>query len=118
MTFTQSCLTLCDPWTVSLPSPSVRGNAPCKNTGVCSHSLLQEIIPIQGLNLGLLHCFLVAQRVKNLRAMQEIQIRSLGQEDPLVERMATHSSILAWRISGTEEPGELQSIGLERVRHE
>ena len=46
--------------------------------------------------------------------MQEIQIRSLGQEDPLVERMATQSSILAWRIPGTEEPGGLQSMGLQR----
>ena len=49
--------------------------------------------------------------------MQETQVLSLGQEDPLKEGMATHSSILAWRIPWTEEPGELQSIGLQRVRH-
>ena len=55
--------------------------------------------------------FLVAQMVKNLPALQETQIRSLGQEDPLEKVMATHSNILAWRIPPTEEPGGLQSIG-------
>ena len=50
--------------------------------------------------------------VKNLLAMQETQVRSLGQEDPLAEGMATHTSILAWRIQGTEEPGGLQFMGL------
>ena len=50
---------------------------------------------------------LVAQTVKNLPVMQETQVQSLGQEDPLEKRMATHSSILAWRIPWTEEPGEL-----------
>ena len=52
---------------------------------------------------------LVDQMVKNPPAMQEMQIQSLGQEDPLEEDMATHSSILAWRIQWTEEPGELYS---------
>ena len=61
---------------------------------------------------------LVAQTVKNLPAMQEAWVRSLGQEDPLEEGMATHSSILAWRTPWTEEPGGLQSIGLQRVRHD
>ena len=56
--------------------------------------------------------------VKNLPAMQEMQARSLGQEDPLEEGMATHSSILAWRIPWTEEPGGLQSVGLQRLRHD
>ena len=60
---------------------------------------------------------LVAQTVKNLPAMQEIQVRSLGWEDPLEKGMATHSSILAWEIPWTEEPGELQSMGLQRVGH-
>ena len=55
---------------------------------------------------------LVAQTVKNLLAMQETQVRSLGGEDPLEKGMATHSSILAWRIPWTEEPGGLQSMGL------
>ena len=56
--------------------------------------------------------------VKNLPAMQEIQIRSPDQEDPLEKIMATHSSILAWRISWIEEPGGLQSMGLKRVGHD
>ena len=49
---------------------------------------------------------------------KEIWVRSLGWEDPLKEGMATHSSILAWRIPWTEEPGELQSIGSKRIRHD
>ena len=53
---------------------------------------------------------LLAQMVKNLPAMQETGVRSLGREDPLEKGMATHSSILAWRIPWTEEPGGLQSI--------
>ena len=55
--------------------------------------------------------------VKNLPAMQDTQVRSLDQEDPLEKEMATHSSILAWRISWTEDPGGLQSMGLQRVGH-
>ena len=55
----------------------------------------------------------VAQMVKNLPAMQETQIQSLGTEDALEKGMATHSSILAWRIPQTEEPGGLQSMGLK-----
>ena len=62
--------------------------------------------------------FLMAQRVKNLPAMQETQVQSLGQEDLLEKGMAIHSSILAWRILWTEEPGGLQSKGLQRVRHD
>ena len=54
---------------------------------------------------------MVAQSVKDLPAMQETQVQSLGGEDPLEKGMATHSSILAWRIPWTEEPGGLQSIG-------
>ena len=53
--------------------------------------------------------------VKNLPAMQETWVRSLGQEDPLKDGMATYSSILAWRILWTEEPGRLQSMGLQRI---
>ena len=93
------------------------------------HFLLQEIFPTQGLNLQLLHflhwqvgslplvppgkpssislCninFLMVQRVKNLTAVQETQILSLGQEDPLEQGMATHSSILPWEIPWTGEP--------------
>ena len=60
---------------------------------------------------------LVAQMVKNLPAMQETQVRSLGWGDPLEKGMATHSSILAWTIPRTEEPGGLQSMESQRVRH-
>ena len=59
--------------------------------------------------------------VKNLPAMQEPQemgVQSLGWEDPLEEEMTTHSSILAWRIPWTEEPDGLQSMGLQRVKHD
>ena len=56
--------------------------------------------------------------VKNLPVMQETQVRSLGQEDPLEKGMAAHSSILVWRIPQTEEPGGLQSMGSQRVRHD
>ena len=56
--------------------------------------------------------------VKNLLAMQETQVPSLGQEDPLEKGMTTQSSILAWRIPWSEEPGRLQSIRLQRVRHD
>ena len=59
----------------------------------------------------------MAQVVKNLPAMQETRVRSLGQEDPLEEEMASHSSILTWRILWTEEPGRLWSIGSHRVSH-
>ena len=61
---------------------------------------------------------LVAQMVKNMPAVQEIRVQSLGQEDPLEMEMATHSSILAWKAPWTEEPGGLQSVGSQRVRHD
>ena len=61
---------------------------------------------------------LVAQMVKNLPAMWETWVLSLGWEDPLEEGMAIHSSILAWRTPWTEEPGGLQSMGSQRVRHD
>ena len=58
----------------------------------------------------------MAQMVKNLSAMQETQVQSLGWEDPLEKGMVTHCSILAWRTPWTEEPGGLLSMGLQRVR--
>ena len=61
---------------------------------------------------------LMAQMVKNLPATQETWVQSLGWKDPLEKGMATHSSILAWRIPWTEEPGALQSVGSQRVGHE
>ena len=60
---------------------------------------------------------LVAQMVKNLPVMQETQVQSLCQEDPLEKGIATHSSIFAWRIPWTEEPGRLQSTGSQKVEH-
>ena len=63
------------------------------------------------LNFELILASLVAKMVNNLPAMQETQIPSLGQEDPLEEEMASHSRILAWKFPETEEPGELQFIG-------
>jgi len=56
--------------------------------------------------------------VKNMPAVQETQVRSLGQKDPLEKGMTTHTSILAWRISWTEEPRGPQSTGLQRARHD
>ena len=61
---------------------------------------------------------LVAQTVKSLPAMRETQVRSQGQEDPLEKGMATHSSILAWRIPWLEEPGRLQSMESQRIGHD
>ena len=60
----------------------------------------------------------MAQTVKKLPAMQETQVQSLGPEDPLEKGMAIHSSILAWRIPWTEEPGGLQSMGSQKVGHD
>ena len=68
--------------------------------------------------LGSFATTLVAQVVKNLLAMQETCIQSLSQEDPLEKGMATYSSVLAWRIPWTEEPGRLQSMGSQRVGHD
>ena len=74
--------------------------------------LLRDLLLKVATNHGLCWASLVAQTVKNLPAMQETEVQSLGWEDPLEKGMATHSSILAWRIPWTEEPGGLQSIGL------
>ena len=63
-------------------------------------------------------CLVVAQMVKNLSVMPETWVRSLGLEDSLEKGMATHSSILAWRIPWTDEPGRLQSLGSQRVGHD
>ena len=71
----------------------------------------KESFPFEGASL-------VAQRLKRLPAMWETWVRSLGQEDPLEKEKATHSSILAWRIPWTEEPGRLQSVGSQRVGHD
>ena len=101
--------------------------SPGKNTGVGCHSLLQEIFLIKlsspklwadSLPSSSTRASVVAQMIKNLPAMQETWVQSLGQEDPLEKEMATHSSILAWKIPWTEEPGGLQSIGSQKVGHD
>ena len=61
---------------------------------------------------------LVAQTVKHLLTMQETRVQSLGQEDALEKEMTTHSSTLAWKIPWMEEPGRLQTMGSQRVRHD
>ena len=66
---------------------------------------------------GSLHIYGL-QRVENLPAMQETHVRSLGWNDTVEKGMATQSSILAWRIPWTEEPGELESMGSQRIRHD
>ena len=68
--------------------------------------------------LAVPHGFLVAHTVKNMPTIQETWVQSLLQEDPLEKGMATHSSILAWKLPWTEEPGGLQSTGLQKVGHE
>ena len=81
------------------------------------HGILQArildwvVIPFSGASL-------VAQRLKHLPGTLETRVRSLGQEDPLEKEMSTHSSTLAWRIPWREEPGRLQSMGLQRVGHD
>ena len=76
-----------------------------------------EISPDQSSLRKKIMTSLVAQTVKNLPAMGETQVGSLGGEDPLEKEMATHSSILVWRSPWTEEFGELQSMGPQRVKH-
>ena len=73
---------------------------------------------INKINYCSITCFLVAQTVKNLPAMQETWVRSLGQEEPMEKEMASHPSIPAREIPWTEEPGALQSTGLQRVGHD
>ena len=68
--------------------------------------------------IGNIQASLVAQMVKNLPAMRETAVCSLGWKSPQEKGMATHSSVLAWRIPWTEEPGRRQSMGLRRVEHD
>ena len=77
--------------------------------------MLHILIDLNLIN-NLIGACLVAQTVKNLPAMQETGVQSLGWEDPLEKGRATHSSILAWRIPWTEESGGIQSMGSQRVR--
>ena len=101
--------------------------------GECERQLLNILHEVEEISRQRLKCWpprhpsgalpwllraLMAQTVKNLPAMQETWVRSQGKEDPLEKGMATHSSILDWRIPWTEEPGGLQSMGSQRVRHD
>ena len=82
------------------------------------HGVAKSRKQLSGFHFNGFWVSLLAQVVKNLPAMKETWVRSLGQEDPLEKEMATHSSILAWRIPWTEEPGGLQSTGSQRVRYD
>ena len=88
----------------------------------CTKKSMQysEIKPVFSIPISIQKSWasLVAQMVKNLPAVQETRVWSLGWEDPLEEEMASYSSILAWRITWAEEPGGLQSMGPQRVRHD
>ena len=131
----QSCLTLCDPMDCSLPGSSVHGILQARilervaipfsrdllDPGIEPRSpVFRQILyhlnhqrsPYLYLYLYIPD-FMVAQTVKRLLTMQETRVWSLGREDPLEKEMATHSSTLAWKIPWTEEPGRLQSIGLQ-----
>ena len=79
---------------------------------------IKELFCAFELQYSLYQASLVAQLVKNLPAMQEIPVQFLGREDPLEKEMATHSSILAWKILWTEEPDGLQSMMSQRARHD
>ena len=76
------------------------------------HSAFILLKYLSGLTISL-----VAQMVKRLSIMRETRVQSLGWEDPLEKEMAIHSSTIAWKIPWTEEPGRLQSMGSQRVRH-
>ena len=90
---------------------------PGKDTGVGCHFLLQNYKCMVWV-YSFQRASLVAQSVKNLPVVQETRVQSLGWEDPLEREMATHSSILAWKISWTKEPRGLQYMELQRVRHD
>ena len=121
----QACPTLCNPMDCSPPGPSVHGIFQARvlewvaiafSISFLLNLFFEEDIYIE---VQLIY-FPGGSAVKNSPAMQETQetwVQSLGWEDPLEEGRATYSSILAWRIPWTEQPGVLQSIGQQRVRH-
>ena len=101
---------------------SLQTNLPSKNNCAGNSPVVQWLGSVLSwLRLqvwSLVRASLVAQKLKRLPTMPETQVWSLGLEDPLEKEMATHSSILAWRIPWTEEPGRLQSTGLQRFGHD
>ena len=115
MLVTQSCPTLCDPMDCSPPGSSVGlafsspSALPYPRIKPGSHAMQAASLPSKPPGSPPV--------VKNAPVMQETWVWSLSQEYPLEEGMATHSSILAWRIPGTKEPGGLQSMGSQRVGH-
>ena len=104
----QSCPTLCDTTACSLSGSSVHGSSPGKNTEVDCHALLQGIIPTQGSNPGFPHWRQMLYCLSHQRSPSFV----------LTYKMATHSSVLPWRIPGTGEPGGLPSMGSHRVGHD
>ena len=95
------------------------------NTDVVLHTFRPSKYTNQSFSTGILAisyasfwASLVAQTIRDLPVMQETWVESLGWEDPLEEEIATHTSILAWKIPKTEEPGRLQATGLQRVGHD
>ena len=86
---------------------------------IVSGLMFRSLIHFEFISMyGVRRTSLVAQMVKRLSTMRETRVRSLGQEDPLEKEMAIHSSTIAWKIRWTEEPGRLQSMGPQRVRHD
>ena len=115
----QLCPTLCDPMDYSPARLLCPWNSPGKNTGVGCHSLLQGNLPNPGIKPscpGLQADSLPCEPPGKLSPKQEMQVQSLGQEDPLEKEMAIHSSILAWKIPCTEEPGGATVRGVTKSR--
>ena len=109
----------CQQCVLSFPDGSIGKESACHAGDLGSIPGLRRS-PAEGIGYPLQYSWasLVAQTLKNPPAMQETCVRSLGWEDLLEQGMATHSSILAWRIPWTEETGRVQSMELQRVRHE
>ena len=109
-------MNICFPW--GFPGSSAGKESSC-NVGDPGSIPGLGRSPGEGIGYPLQYSWasLMAQTVKNLPAMQDTWVQSLAWEDPLEKGKATHSSILAWRIPWTKEPGRLQSIGSQRVRH-
>ena len=97
-----------------VPHPKATGAGPCKALVLGQ----QVFTPFHLVLSSFIWASLVAQMVKRLPTMQETWVRSLGQEDPLGKELATHSSVLAWKIPWTEEPGRLPFMGMQRVGHD